>query len=76
MKEISRIVSGLNALRLVEDKEKRWCEVFESGEWAKLTPARIQMSDFDKKVKDWLEQNYDLKKSVPKFSDSQEKAIG
>jgi hypothetical protein len=69
MKEINRIVIGLVALRLMEDSEKRWYEIFESNKWNRIDSDRLHQLSFDQRVIDWLyQQNNSEKNNVIFFS--------
>lgn len=58
MKEISRIVVGITALRLVEENGVSRCERFENGNWTKLTPTKLQELSFDRRIQEWLDNHY------------------
>jgi predicted nucleotidyltransferase len=75
MKEISRIVIGLVALRLMRNGETRWYEIFESdktngqdeNEWKRINPTRLHQLSFDARVYDWLNQHKNFKDNVLEF---------
>ena len=58
MREVSRIVIGCVALRLVQNADVRWCEKFEAGDWVMFTPEMLCEKTFDDRIKSWLNENY------------------
>jgi hypothetical protein len=54
MKEVSRIVVGSNQLRIMKNDESKWCEIFEFGNWKRLTPTELHQLSFDSRIDDWL----------------------
>jgi hypothetical protein len=58
MREVSRIVIGRTALRLVQNADVRWCEKFEAGDWVIFTPEMLSRESFDERIKLWLNENY------------------
>lgn len=62
MREIARIVSGLVALRIVEENEINSCERFESGKWIGLSVSRMQELLSNPDLKRWLEENRQIAK--------------
>jgi hypothetical protein len=71
MKEVSRIVVGLTALRIIQNEENYSCEMFQSSEWIELSPTKVHQLSFDKKICDWLNQHYH---SRPKMADEEQTA--
>ncbi len=68
MKEISRLVFGMIALRVVEGVDsRRYCEIFESGRWASLSSAKAQEISSKEIIKKWLDEHYTSEDNVLKF---------
>ena len=61
MKEIARIVSGLIALRIVEDNGLNRCEKFESGNWIEFSRIGTPPVSFNIELKKWLEEYHPIK---------------
>jgi hypothetical protein len=63
LKEISRIVIGIIALRIVQNGESVYFEKFDSNKWAKISSSQIQELFSNKEIRKWLEKHSDLIKN-------------
>jgi hypothetical protein len=55
VKEISRLVIGILALRIVQKAESVYCERFAAGKWNRLSANELHELFFDKKIRLWFE---------------------
>jgi hypothetical protein len=58
MKELNRIVVGFTELRIMEGNKGKWCEIFESGNWNRISATTLHQLSFDKRIYNWLNQHY------------------
>ena len=61
--EVNRIDVGWSQLRIMKENENHWCEIFESGEWNRISVTKLHQLSFDKTINDWLKQHYYSKAS-------------
>ncbi|HVG40673.1 MAG TPA: hypothetical protein VM888_03600 [Chitinophagaceae bacterium] len=65
MKEISRMVVGLIAVRIMKHNESQWYEMFESNtsnrlevtKWRRIDATKLHLLRFDRRIEDWLNQH-------------------
>ncbi|HVG42599.1 MAG TPA: hypothetical protein VM888_13385 [Chitinophagaceae bacterium] len=75
MKEVSRIVVGLIALRIMNDGENQWYEMFESStsnrmqvtKWKRIDVTKLHQLSFDRRIEDWLKQHNNSEDNVLQF---------
>jgi hypothetical protein len=69
MKEVNRIDVGLTELRIMKDEQGQWCELFEAGEWNRVSATKLHQLSFNKSVYEWLNQHYFSPNYIEKFPD-------
>jgi hypothetical protein len=75
MKEVSRIVIGLIALRIMKNGESQWFEIFESNKrnrlevtkWKRIVATKLHQLSFDSRVEDWLKQHKNSEDNILLF---------
>ncbi len=58
LNETNRIVVDLIELRVMKNEQSHWCEIFESGEWNRISATKLHQLSFDKTIYEWLNQHY------------------
>lgn len=58
--EISRLVVGIIAVRLVQNDDAVYFEKIEANKWIQISPAQLQELSSDKKIQNWINKCYEL----------------
>ena len=58
MNEVNRIVVDLTELRIMKSDQGKWCEIFESGKWNRISATQLHQLSFDNEINNWLNQHY------------------
>ena len=53
----------------MKDNERKWCEIFESNKWNRLSVLELHQMTFDKRLYDWLDQHYYSSRNAKEVAD-------